>query len=137
MADAIRQGAKPVLIFPGGMPRALDYLRRCQREGVAVVGASSLAYDVASSQYPAWLRLPYIHQVDFDAALGKAIRDYGIGGIYSPNPVIWNHLHDYQRRRILTFLDPERDHFGDLEDDLFAHLAAAQVDIAANREGAG
>lgn len=92
MADAIRQGTKPILIFPGGMPRALDYLRRCQREGVAVIGASSLCYDVASARYPAWLRLPYIHEADFDAALGKAIRDYDIGGIYTPNPVIWNHL---------------------------------------------
>ena len=27
-------------------------------------------------------------------------------------PILWNHLHDYQRRRILTFLDPERDPLG-------------------------
>jgi rod shape determining protein RodA len=27
-------------------------------------------------------------------------------------PVIWRYLHDYQRRRILTFLDPERDPLG-------------------------
>lgn len=92
MADAIRPGTRPVLIFPGGMPRALDYLRRCRREGVAVIGASSLAYDVASDQYPAWLRLPYIHEPGFNAALRQAIRDFGIGGIYTPNPVIWNHL---------------------------------------------
>lgn len=92
MADAIGLGAGPVLIFPGGMPRALDYLRRCRREGVAVIGASSLAYDIASEQYPSWLRLPYIHEAGFNAALRQAIRDYGIGGIYTPNPVIWNHL---------------------------------------------
>jgi hypothetical protein len=92
MPGATRQGAKPVLIFPGGMPRALEYLGRCQREGVPVIGASSLAFDVASSQYPLWLRLPYIHQSDFDTALRKAIRDFDIGGIYTPNPVIWNHL---------------------------------------------
>ena len=27
-------------------------------------------------------------------------------------PVIWNFLHDYQRRRVLTFLDPENDPLG-------------------------
>lgn len=102
MADAIRQGTRPILIFPGGMPRALDYLRRCQREGVAVIGASSLGYDVASGQYPSWLRLPYIHETDFNTALCKAIRDYDIGGIYTPNPVIWNHLQD-----VLGALAPE------------------------------
>jgi cephalosporin hydroxylase len=74
------------------MPRSLDYLRRCRREGVPVIGASSLGYDVASGQYPSWLRLPYIHEADFNAALGQAIHDCDIGGIYTPNPVIWNHL---------------------------------------------
>ena len=27
-------------------------------------------------------------------------------------PILWTYLHDYQRRRILTFLDPERDPLG-------------------------
>src|SRR4029079_5803756 len=27
-------------------------------------------------------------------------------------PLIWPHLHDYQRERILTFLDPSRDPLG-------------------------
>lgn len=92
MMDSVHRGARPVLIFPGGMPRSLDYLRRCRREGVPVIGASSLAYDVTSREYPSWLRLPYVHEAGFNAALSQAIRDYNIGGIYTPNPVIWNHL---------------------------------------------
>lgn len=84
---------KPVLIFPGGMPRSLDHLRKCQREGVTVIGASSLNYDVASTQYEKWLHLPYVNCPDFDDALCKAIGAFEIGGIFSPNPVIWNHLH--------------------------------------------
>ena len=87
-----RRGAGPVLIFPGGMPRSLDYLRRCQREGLRVIGASSLNYDVASAHYPSWLQLPYVNQPGFDDSLQEAIQDFGIGGIYSPNPVVWNHL---------------------------------------------
>lgn len=83
---------KPVLIFPGGMPRSLDYLRKCSREGVATIGASSLNYDVASTQYPNWIQLPYVNDPEFDAALARAIRELGIGGIYSPNPLVWNHL---------------------------------------------
>ena len=27
-------------------------------------------------------------------------------------PLVWNHLHDYQRSRVLTFFDPERDPLG-------------------------
>lgn len=30
----------------------------------------------------------------------------------SASPFIWNHLHDYQKKRILIFLDPERDPLG-------------------------
>ncbi len=40
---------------------------------------------------------------------------YFLGGaatIAGLAPILWNHLHDYQRRRILTFLDPERDPLG-------------------------
>jgi rod shape determining protein RodA len=35
------------------------------------------------------------------AALGAAV-----------GPMVWSHLHDYQRERILTFLDPSRDPLG-------------------------
>jgi rod shape determining protein RodA len=38
------------------------------------------------------------------AAVGLA----GAGAV----PVAWNHLHDYQKRRVLTFLDPENDPLG-------------------------
>ncbi|MBR2274423.1 MAG: rod shape-determining protein RodA [Alphaproteobacteria bacterium] len=31
------------------------------------------------------------------------------GGIIAAMPVLWHFLHDYQKNRILTFLDPERD----------------------------
>jgi rod shape determining protein RodA len=34
----------------------------------------------------------------------------GISGILAP--IIWLRLHDYQRRRVLTFLDPDRDPLG-------------------------
>ncbi|MCX7166922.1 MAG: class I SAM-dependent methyltransferase [Rhodocyclales bacterium] len=90
--DNCGDGAKPVLIFPGGMPHSLDYLQKCLRAGLPVIGASSLNYDVASREYPAWLHLPYINQAGFDDALRRGIEDFDIGGIYSPNPVVWNYL---------------------------------------------
>lgn len=34
-----------------------------------------------------------------------------IGGLVSM-PIAWAFLHDYQRNRVLTFLDPERDPLG-------------------------
>jgi rod shape determining protein RodA len=35
-----------------------------------------------------------------------------IGGALGALPVLWHQLHDYQKQRVLTFLDPERDPLG-------------------------
>ena len=45
---------------------------------------------------------------------GVNILYFGAGAatVVALAPVIWNHLHDYQRRRLLTFLDPDRDPLG-------------------------
>lgn len=91
---------KTVLIFPGGMPRSLEYLERCLREGQTVIGASSLAHDVSREKYPAWLSLPFVTQPEFDEALKHAISDSNIGGIYSPNPVVWDYLNRVLKERV-------------------------------------
>lgn len=83
---------KPILIFPGGMPRSLEYLQNCLRDGLPVIGASSLDYDVSREKYPSWLFLPYITHHEFDENLKRAITECDIGGIYSPNPVVWGYL---------------------------------------------
>jgi len=83
---------KPVLIFPAGMPRALDYLQKCLREERSVIGASSLGYDPSQGKYPAWVHLPYVTDPEFNQALKQAVEKFDIGEIYTPNIVVWNHL---------------------------------------------
>lgn len=89
-ANAINE--KPILIFPGGMPHSLRFLRKCLSEGRAVIGSSSIKYDVSRINYPAWIYLPLISHSDFNNALRCAIQKYNIVGIYTPNPVVWNYL---------------------------------------------
>lgn len=36
----------------------------------------------------------------------------GFAGVGALLPIIWNFLHDYQKERVLTFLNPERDPLG-------------------------
>lgn len=81
-----------LLIFPGGMPRALAFRKQCELTGVETVGASSLAYDPAASQYAQWRFLPYVVSHDFPNALVDLIRACGITGIYTANPVVWDQL---------------------------------------------
>ena len=47
-------------------------------------------------------------------AAGLAWRYFILGGvaILAAIPVVWDRLHDYQRNRVFTFLDPERDPLG-------------------------
>lgn len=44
------------------------------------------------------------------AALWKFALAAGLGG--AALPIVWSRLHDYQRQRVLTFLDPEKDPLG-------------------------
>jgi len=83
---------KPVLIFPAGMPRALEFLQKCIKEEKTVIGASSLGYDASRERYPAWVHLPYVTDPEFDGALRRAVIEFDIGEIYTPNIVVWNHL---------------------------------------------
>lgn len=83
---------KSILVFPAGMPRSIAYLRKLMDEGVAVVGSSSLAFDPSRELYPAWVHLPYVTAPEFDQALARAIAQHDIGGIYTPNIVVWDHL---------------------------------------------
>lgn len=47
-------------------------------------------------------------------AAGLAWRYFILGGVavLAAIPVVWDRLHDYQRNRVFTFLDPERDPLG-------------------------
>lgn len=94
--------ARPVLIFPAGMPRSLEYLERSLRTGQAVIGSSSLAYDVAKSRYPDWAHLPYITDPAFNDALVTLIAQYNVGAIYTPNVVAWSYLN-----RMLPLIAPD------------------------------
>jgi rod shape determining protein RodA len=52
------------------------------------------------------LALLFITRTDLKISLGVSIVNIGFGIL---TPILWNRLHDYQRLRILTFLDPGRD----------------------------
>lgn len=83
---------KPVLVFPAGMPRSVAYLEGALAEGRKVIGASSLGHDPVRERYPHWEYLPYVTASDFNDALRALVDRHGIGGIFSPNPVVWDHL---------------------------------------------
>ncbi len=93
MSASTEQSEKPgILVFPGGMEGALRFARRSLAARRRVVGASSLAYDPASGQYPAWVHLPQVTQDAFDQELRRILADEHIDEVFTPHPVIWNYL---------------------------------------------
>lgn len=81
-----------ILVFPGGMPRSLAYCQRASADGLEVIGASSMLHDPARAHYSEWTYLPYVTSIEFDDALQRAIEKFGITGIFTPNPVVWDYL---------------------------------------------
>lgn len=85
-----------ILVFPGGMEESLRFARRNLAAKRRIVGASSLAYDPACGQYPAWVRLPQVTQDGFDGELRRILAEERIDEVFTPHPVIW----DYLERRL-------------------------------------
>jgi Methyltransferase domain len=83
---------KQILIFPAGMPRALDYSKKCLQEGREVVGSSSLRNDPSREMYSKWVKLPYVTDPAFNDEIQQAIVAFDIGEIYTPNFTVWSYL---------------------------------------------
>ena len=81
-----------ILVFPGGMEGSLRFARRNLAAKRRIVGASSLAYDPACGQYPAWVRLPQVTQDGFDGELRRILAEERIDEVFTPHPVIWDYL---------------------------------------------
>ena len=84
--------SRRVLVFPGGMPKSIEYANQLRSQTVEVVGASSLRFDNAKAHYDSWRFLPFITEPNFSDELAKVILEFEISEIYTPNLVVWNFL---------------------------------------------
>jgi len=81
-----------LLIYPGGMPAALERLAKATAQGMNVLGASSEPGDPASTHYGQWAFLPRYDAPDFKATLQDLRTRYGIDEIYCPHAMVWRYL---------------------------------------------
>jgi hypothetical protein len=81
-----------ILVFPGGMPKSLEFARRAEAEGHEVVGASSIPNDAGQVRYRDWAFLPMVTDDGFHAALAALLREQRIEAVFTPNAVVWHHL---------------------------------------------
>ncbi|GAB3738674.1 class I SAM-dependent methyltransferase [Silanimonas algicola] len=88
-----------VLVFPAGMPRAIEFAKRALGEGESIVGSSSLAFDPAAPLYPAWERLPFVTEDGFEEALIGAIDHWNVDRLFTPNVVAWKVVAEIIARR--------------------------------------
>jgi hypothetical protein len=81
-----------VLVFPAGLPDALRFRAEAEARGDTVIGASSLAFDVAQGSYAHWDFLPFVHDEGFPQALAELVARRGIDTIYAPHEVVAGRL---------------------------------------------
>jgi len=91
-----------VLVFPAGMPDALIWARHAIKNGVRVIGASSLAHDPARSNYSEWTFLPWLGDKNFSKELSRCVTEQRVDTIFTPHPVVWSVL-----RELLPQVSPE------------------------------
>jgi len=74
------------------MPRAIAFAQQALADGQNILGASSLRHDPAREHYPHWATLPFVTDDGFQDALERLVESEGITSVFTPNPVVWNHL---------------------------------------------
>lgn len=81
--------SRSVLVFPAGIAPALAWVRQATRDGLRIVGASSLSPDPAQTNYREWTWLPRIGDADFRSALSRCLTDKRIDSVFTPDPAAW------------------------------------------------
>lgn len=85
-----------LLIYPSGMPAAIERAVRAAVQGEQVLGASSVPGDTSAQHYPDWTFLPRYDAQDFPDRLKALVETRGVTRIYSPHTVVWAHLRKIQ-----------------------------------------
>ena len=91
-----------MLLFPGGAPESLEELRRLRRQGISVVGASSIINDPSIRFYDDWEFLPFVADDAFEDAVTALIARKSITSIFTRHPVIGRYLKTVIAKRQLA-----------------------------------
>ena len=91
-----------ILLFPGGMPEALEKLHMLKAQSARIVGASSLVNDPARPFYPTWECVPFVTAPDFEDALLALLRTHQITDIFTRHPVVGRFLEEIIRKHQLA-----------------------------------
>lgn len=83
------------LIFPCGMPKAIEYTQNYERESGALIGASSILSDPSKKHYDRWEYLPFITDNSFPSALEQLIKQHNITRVFCPHQVVWFYLNQH------------------------------------------
>jgi len=81
-----------LLIFPLDLDTADAFIRVSRALGIETVGASSVMSDRGGKAVDGFVKLPFVTDPAFDAALHKTLREYSITAVYAPHQGVWRHL---------------------------------------------
>lgn len=86
-----------ILVFPATHPAGRDFVEAARERGEHVICASSVADAELEQELGQLLRLPHVHETDFQHRLLELVDRYRITGIYSPVAVVYSWLDKFIR----------------------------------------
>lgn len=90
--SSVQSGTQTILIFPLDIDHAETFIRVARALGLATVGASSAMPDRGDRAVDRFVRLPFITDPAFDAALLRVLQEYAVTTVYAPHQGVWRHL---------------------------------------------
>ncbi len=86
-----------LLIFPLDLDDANSVIRIAAALGVEIIGASSAMIGPGNRAVNDFIRLPFVTDTAFDAALKEALGRHGITTVFAPHQGVWRHLDNLLR----------------------------------------
>lgn len=88
----LQPSTQTILIFPLDIDHADVFIRTAKALRLGTVGASSALCDKGDKAVDHFIRLPFITDPAFDAALQRALVEFGVTTVYAPHQGVWRHL---------------------------------------------
>lgn len=92
-----------LLIFPLDIDHADAFIEVAKALGIEILGASSAMASQGDRQVDGFIRLPFVTDSEFDAALLLELERHAVTTIYAPHQGVWRHLDALRRTKPTLF----------------------------------
>jgi hypothetical protein len=86
---------KAILVFPATHPAGRDFVEAAKERGENVISASSVLDAEAEQELGQLLRLPHVHEADFQRQFLDLVQRYRVSSVYAPVAAVYSWLDQF------------------------------------------